>query len=68
MAEGNNFLKHYWFISADQKENGEDITDDVMYSDIKISTHQLQPARQRGNIVFWGVGGWGCTFVVFIKC
>lgn len=57
MAEGNNFLKHYWFISADQKENGEDITDDIMYSDIKISTHQLQPARQRGNIVFCWVGG-----------
>lgn len=67
MAEGNNFLKHYWFISADQKENGEDITDD-MYSDIKISTHQLQSARQRGNIVFCWVGGWGCTIVVFIKC
>ncbi|XP_076737237.1 uncharacterized protein LOC112431770 [Maylandia zebra] len=31
----------------DQKENGEDITDDIMYSDIKISTRQLQPARQR---------------------
>ncbi|XP_076737048.1 low affinity immunoglobulin gamma Fc region receptor III-like [Maylandia zebra] len=32
---------------ADQKGNGEDITDDIMYSDIKISTRQLQPVRKR---------------------
>nr|XP_024656263.1 low affinity immunoglobulin gamma Fc region receptor II-a-like [Maylandia zebra] len=31
---------------ADPKENGEDI----MYSDIKISTRQLQPDRQRGFV------------------